>query len=277
MAVEKLMPQPGAPAASRSELRFPSYNLDESIKVPKAVHAQGGGSCSLEHLATYLNYKGTNNGAFVSKVGAARMFGLLQKSGNLFAPTQLGHQLLSPVYPHEVKQGLVEAFFNVPLFKRIYDDFKGRELPPEAGLKNAMRSQYGILDSRIDLAYRVLIDSAETAGLFATRGGARTHLIIPQIAGGVSKAHVQPEEQAQTSAFNGGSSTTMVLDVDPIMPGNPNRFMGVGGSAAMADVKARYLSTLIEVFESKSAKGEMDEKLMERIERLLGEQAGGSR
>lgn len=38
----------------------------------------------------------------------------------------------------------------------------------------------------------------------------------------------------------------------------------------MADVKAKYVTTLIALFEEKASKGEVDEKLMERIERLLG-------
>ena len=41
-------------------------------------------------------------------------------------------------------------------------------------------------------------------------------------------------------------------------------------AGALDGVKAQYLSTLIKLFEDKAAKGEMDEKLMERIERLMG-------
>src|SRR6185369_9991290 len=103
------------------------------------------------------------------------------KNGNLFVPTPLAYRILSPVYPHEAKQALVEAFLNADLFKRVYEDFKGRELPPEFGLKNALRNQYGVVPARVDLAYRTLIDSADAAGFFATKAGARTHLILPTI------------------------------------------------------------------------------------------------
>lgn len=43
-----------------------------------------------------------------------------------------------------------------------------------------LRTRFGIAPARVGLAYRVLMESAETAGFFATRG-ARTHLIIPSI------------------------------------------------------------------------------------------------
>ncbi len=272
MAVEQLSPQQTTPSPGRSELSFPKYSLADSIEVPKAIYVQGGGACTLEHLATYLGYKGTNNGAFASKLGAARGFGLVQKSGNLFQATPLAHTILSPTYPHEAKKALIEAFFNAELFRRVHDDFKGRELPPEFGLKNAMRNQYGILSSRVDLAYRVLMDSAETAGFFATRSGAKTHLIEPMIH--TSNAAVAPSapapEPIQNFGGNDGNSPPPPPPPPPPSPPTNPPLPPVGlGSRSLTEVKAQYLSTLIKLFENKSANGDLDEKLMERIERLL--------
>ncbi|WP_157572105.1 hypothetical protein [Hydrogenophaga taeniospiralis] len=273
MAVEQLPVQQPATSQSRSELSFPKYSLADSIEVPKAIYVQGGGACTLEHLATYLGYKGTNNGAFASKVGAARTFGLVQKSGNLFQATPLAHTILSPTYPHEAKNALVEAFFNAELFRRVHDDFKGRELPPEFGMKNAMRNQYGILPSRVDLAYRVLIESAETAGFFATRAGAKTHLIVPMIHVGAGIHATQAPVAADSGpSFGGGGGGGDGPTQPPQAPSsNPGSSAAVGAnqSKSLSDVKAQYLSTLIKLFETKSANGELDEKLMERIERLL--------
>jgi len=41
----------------------------------------------------------------------------------------------------------------------------------------------------------------------------------------------------------------------------------------LGNAREKYLTTLIKLFEEKAANGEMDEKLMERIERLLGSPA----
>jgi hypothetical protein len=38
----------------------------------------------------------------------------------------------------------------------------------------------------------------------------------------------------------------------------------------MDEIKAKWLSALIKLWEDKAAKGDVDEKLMERIERLMG-------
>lgn len=267
MAVEPLPNQSApSPAQARSETKFPGYDLTDSVEVARAIHVKGGGAAAPDNLAAYLGYKGTNNGAYLTKVGAARTFGLISKQGNLFIPTPLAHQILSPVYPHEAKQALVQAFLNVDLFKRVYEDFKGKELPPEFGMKNALRNQYGVVPARVDLAYRALLDSADTAGFFSTKAGARTHLIMPMIHV-AAVPNITADEGADPANGGGGGA------------GGSGGGEGGGGDkpinfkatpSDLTAVKAQYVSTLIKLFEAKTEKGELDDKLMERIERLLG-------
>jgi hypothetical protein len=262
MPVEQLSQQQQPTDKKRSDVKFPGYDLATCVEVPRAIHAKGGGAATPELLASYLGYKGTNNGAFISKVASARTFGLIAKQGNLYIATSLAHRILSPVYPHEAQQGLIDAFLNVELYRKIYEDFKGRELPPEFGMKNALRQQFGVLSGRVDDAYRNLLDSAETAGFFAAKMGARTHLIMPMV-------HVQtpaqmPPEQPSPD-YGGGKGGGDGGSEPPAPPPHVSPTIG-----AVGDVKAKYLAALIKVFEAKSNNGELDEKLMERIERLLG-------
>jgi hypothetical protein len=262
MSVEPLNAQPASTdTKKRSEVKFPSYDLATCVEVPRAIHAKGGGAATPELLASYLNYKGTNNGAYITKVASARMFGLVAKQGNLLVPTSLAHRILSPVYPQDSQQALIEAFLNVELYKRVYDDFKSRELPPEFGLKNALRTQYGVVPNRLDDAYRNLLASAETAGFFAAKMGARTHLIMPMILPvppGVGAASIP--QPAPLADFGGGGG-------DPPPPPPPP---APPSGSQTDDPRAKYVAALIKAFEEKASGGELDEKLMERIERLLG-------
>lgn len=266
MAVEPLPNQSPSVPATRSEARFPGYDLATATEVPRAIHT-GGGALPAENLAAQLGYKGTNNGAYLTKIGAARTFGLVSKNGSMFVATPLAHRILSPVYPHEAQIALIEAFFNVELFKRIYEDWKGRELPSEFGMKNALRLQYGIVPARVDLAYRTLLDSAETAGFFAAKLGARTHLIQPVIQPPQASYSAAPEPSRQTGGGGGGGDDSGGGEGG--MPPSSPVFKPAAGNVALSDVKAKYVATLIKLFEAKSEKGELDEKLMERIERLL--------
>jgi len=227
---------------------------------------KGGGQATPDQFAAHLGYKGTNNGAYLNKVAATVAFGLISKNGPVYQPTPLAHRILSPTYPRDAKAALVEAFLNVALFKRIYDDFKGKELPPEFGMKNALRLTYGVAANRVHEAYKSLMESADTAGFFETKSGARTHLIMPLIQPVPGAAVGTPA--AEKPDLGGGG-------------GGGGGDAGGGGAGeqqpqdrALADVKAKYVATLIKLFEERAANGDLDEKLMERIERLIGAPSG---
>lgn len=256
---------------ARSEVRFPAYSLKDCVAVPEAIHNKGGGSATPDHLIAFLGYKSASNGAYLARIGAAKTYGLISKTGNAFVPTSLAHRIISPIYPDDAKRALLDAFFNVALFKQIYEDFKGKELPPEIGMKNALRNTYGVLSTRVDLAYRIFIESADQAGFFSTRG-ARTHLVIPSIASQPASnpnRKVEDETGGDESDLGGGGGgggdSGDGGGDDRNGRQNPER-----PSILLQDVKAKYLNSLIAVFEKKTANGEIDEKLMERIERLLG-------
>jgi hypothetical protein len=245
----------------RSDVRFPARNLADSVAVAKSIYEKGGGKATADQLAAYLGYKSTNNGAYLARVGSARTFGLIAKSGDVFTLTARAQQVLMPTYPEQVRQGLVEAFLSVELFRRIFEDFKGKELPPEFGMKNALRNTYKVVPTRVDVALRVLMDSAEDAGFFSTRG-ARTHLIMPQLQvappvnpPSVTEFHDDSEKNRGGGGGNGGG-------------GNDDLILRKGETSLSA-VKARYIESLIQVFEEKAKQGDLDETLMSRIEKML--------
>lgn len=270
MAVEQMNPQGGAQAAQARGTVFPGFALASCIEAVRVLQTHGG-QATADHFASYLNYKGTNNGAYLTRVASCKAFNLLTKTGQMFVPTALAQRIISPVYPQDQHAALVESFMAADLFRRIYEDFKGKELPPEFGMKNALRNIYGVKPERINDCYRILMESAETAGFFATRNGARTHLIIPMVqpaAGQVPPGGGNPDPEPADLAGMGGGGDGGAGFVPPPSPPPAS-----GGSRQAGSTGARdaYLNVLIGLFEKKAAEGDMDEKLMERIERLLGE------
>lgn len=251
---------PEAPGARGT--RFPGVDLATCVEVPRVLHMKGGGQATPDQMAAHLGYKGTNNGAYLTKIGATTLFGLITRNGPVFVLTPLAHQLLSPTYPHEMKRALVDAFLNVPLFKKIYEDFKGKELPPEFGMMNALRLKYGVNANRVGDAYHSLLESADTAGFFETKNGARTHLIMPLVQPIPGAATTPPTEERSRTEFGGGDGGGDD-DGSKVQP-------AAMGNGTLIDVKAKYVATLIKLFEDRASKGEVDEKLMERIERLIG-------
>src|SRR5438876_502168 len=82
----------------RSALKSPWYSLPDSLQVPDVIYKRGGGKLTADEIAAYLNYRGVNNGAFKARINAARMFGLIEKSGDKYVLTQTAQSILIPIY-----------------------------------------------------------------------------------------------------------------------------------------------------------------------------------
>lgn len=239
-----------------SQTKYAVYTLADALEVAKAIYAQGGGTASVDELAAFLGYKSSNNGAYYDRTSAARMFGLIQGQGSQITLTPRAQEIISPVFPEQVAKAMIDAFISVPLFRAIYEEFQGKQLPPTVGLKNLLRTKYGVPPSRIDVAHRALMESAEQAGFFSTRG-TRTQLILPRTRPSPTQAPAEPDA-------SGDASTD---DHDEPRADAKGRHQPERAAASMEDLTSRYLATLIEML---GKQGEPDPELMAKIEKLLG-------
>ena len=165
----------------RSGITSPYFDLATSLAVAQIIQQQGGGTSSPEQLAHWLGYKSTSSGTFMTRILAAnKHFGLIDSSGNKFSITERAKKILSPVMPEDAINAKVETFLSVPLFAKIYEQFRGTTLPPEVGLKNLLENTYKVLPDRVAVAVRVFLNSAEQAGFFSTSGD-RSKLIKPTV------------------------------------------------------------------------------------------------
>ena len=269
-AIDSQQEQAEVPSRKKhSALRFPVYDLADSVVVAKRIHESGGGSASDDALATYLDYKSTNNGAYLSRVAATKLFGLIEGGRAVpYTLTERAKHILMPVYSQQAERELVEAFLAVPLFNAVYDGIEqqGREIPPDFGMKNMLRNQLGVTPSRVDVAYRTLMNSAETAGFFATRG-AKTHLIMP-----IFQQRERPEDKGETGD---ASDTPVPGDGDGDGDGGGDGKPPERPASSLGQLRAEYVSTLIAMLREQSASGDVDVELMARIEKLLGIEEGG--
>jgi hypothetical protein len=175
-------PVPGnAPSPQRSAITSPYFDLQSSIEVADTVYKKGGGTCSPDQLAAWMGYKSTSSGTYLTRVSAAqRHFGLIETTPETITVTDRARKILTPVMPEDALQAKVEAFLAVPLFARVYEQFRGNALPPEVGLRNLFLTSYRILPDRVGPAVRVFLSSAEQAGFFTTTGD-RSRLVKPTV------------------------------------------------------------------------------------------------
>lgn len=240
-----------------SEVRVPMYSLADSLAVAEAIHKKGGGSATNDQLAAFLGYKSANNGSYLSRVASARIFDFIGGAGRLTI-TARAQSILMPVYQQDVKPALVKAFLDVPLYKAVYDEYHGKDLPTPFGMTNALRTRFGVAPSRVEAGLRALMESADQAGFFEVRGS-RTQLIIPNLPDAPPR---QPptessDQETPSEGRNGGGGG----GGDERPPSQP---------MSAEDLKNEYISTLIGVLREKGGNGEVDDALMARIEKLLG-------
>jgi hypothetical protein len=133
-----------------------------------------------EQLAAWLDYASTKSGTYLTRIAAAKQFGLIESTGSGLAITDRARTILAPVMPDDGVTAKVEAFLSVDLFFKVYEQYKGGSLPPEAGLKNLFLQTYKIVPDRVPQAVRVFLNSAEQAGLFKTTGD-RTRMVRPAV------------------------------------------------------------------------------------------------
>ena len=237
-------PKKGKPRAPHSKTRFPYYSLEESEKVPRLLHDRAGGACELSQLAGLLGAT-EKSGAFLSRIGAARMFGLVDKSDDgRYRVTKRGMAIVAPVNSQQQRQARVDAFFAVELFEKVYHQFKGSRLPEKAGLQNLAKHDYGIVEKRVATAVRVLLASADHAGFFAA--GGRERLVTPvalneEVQDGSAEADGDDRESRENGAngdgANGGIDT---LPIDPAILGLLRRLPPVGTPLAADDHKKLF-------------------------------------
>jgi hypothetical protein len=182
-------PEPdGQSAAAQTrptaDKRYPKYDLITCVALADKVKNQGGNDCSVDQLGAYLGYTNTKGGGFATKVANARMFGLIETVQGRYRITPRAETILYPSSEAEREQALSEAFLAVPMYNRIYEMHRGQRLPEALGMRNVLHREFQVpMGDQSTLAMRVMMDSAEQAGMFKATQGQRTKLILPAVGG----------------------------------------------------------------------------------------------
>jgi hypothetical protein len=146
----------------RSTIAFPYSDLADAEKVASIVHESHGGSCELDQLAPDLGHDTTNSGAFRSRLSGAALFGVINSDRGSVTLTRLGERI---VEPNTRERARIDAFLSVPLYKAVYDSFRGRMLPADQGLESFMEQQ-GVAPKQTAKARQAFQRSASHAGFF---------------------------------------------------------------------------------------------------------------
>lgn len=181
----------------RSTIEFPYGDLNSAVEVARGVHAVGGAGCETDQLAAHLNLK-ARSGGFRQKMLTAKVFGLVAYSQGKVRLTDLGSKVCDP---KQEKPAKATAFLTVPLYKAVYEKFKGRTLPPASGLEGAI-VELGVARKQKGKARQYLQRSAGQADFFWS---GQDRLVMPKLA--EEGAPPRGEEHGRDEMGNGSGDS----------------------------------------------------------------------
>jgi hypothetical protein len=159
----------------RSRLRSVRYDLDAAIEVARIVH-NAGGSIPADLLAPALGYSGTNNGTYLTRLAAARLFGVVGGRGSNIELTDRGRLVLEGS-PGASAAARRDAFLAIPLFKEAIDSLPIEILANRSRLASKLHEEFGEREERAFISAGKLIDSARQAGLRGPWSGRKDQFV----------------------------------------------------------------------------------------------------
>lgn len=153
------------PQKERIDNRYPLIDLDTSIEIARVVQ-QHGGEWTTEELVDLLSGGAALGGTQLSKVNAARFFGLLGTTSCSIATTQLARRALS-ADSAEALSARQEAFLAIPLYRELYKycQAHGDHSRDEAVIAEVAASIYGVPQHRSAVVAQTFLSSLRQAGL----------------------------------------------------------------------------------------------------------------
>jgi hypothetical protein len=224
-----------------SSIAFPYMDLDTAVTVARAFVVNGGGAHTRDQLAGAMQ-QSPNSGAFIMKLSAARQFGLVDFIDGKFKLTDLGFSVVDKNETRE-KTARVQAFLNVELYRKIYEEFKGKQLPPRPlGLEQTF-VQMGVAKKQKTNARLAFDRSARQAG-FSTIDPDR--LIEPMVNLELT-ARSTVMAKSGVAGVPGNTFFPPVVEqfpeLDPLVKGLLSR-LPKQGSSWSADARKKWLQTL---------------------------------
>lgn len=225
-----------AEGRSKSTIKFPYYDLDDSYRVAHTLMNRRGGHAPVEVLAAEMSQM-PSSGSFRLRMSAAGMFGLIESKGGNVDLTRLGERILQTEHEAAAR---VDAFLQVELYNELFNAFKTGVLPDDRGLESRIRD-LGVTPNQAGKARQVFARAAKQAGFFAN---GNNRLVAPHTQ--PSNTRAGPEGEAKPSRSTVGPTVVVGGDVmaDPMLAGLMRRMLPKEGEPFPAAKRELFLSAL---------------------------------
>lgn len=172
---------------------FPQHSIEDSKKIVEAIkeHNAGNPWAPGEVAAAIEMGKGNN---FFYLTASSRDYGLTigTRDTAKIEIGEIGQRFAYPKSPEEEYEAVKDAFFNIALFKKVFDYYQGQSLPEIQYLKNTLKTEFGVDEALQNEFYELYQKNL-------------TYLYSVQSKTGVT----EKSERATSSAKSSGSSIVL--------------------------------------------------------------------
>lgn len=140
------LPESKSKKPTRPTKPFPNYALEDALKIPQSIAQNNAGNpWSCDQIATAVSMS-QKSSVFYYFTTAPRDYGMTTGTSRAktIELTALGRKLIYPVNAEEECAALQQAFFNIDIFKKVHDYYKGGTLPEKRFVCNTLQETFGL-------------------------------------------------------------------------------------------------------------------------------------
>ncbi|MGN1026701.1 MAG: hypothetical protein ACI4P4_09875 [Faecousia sp.] len=131
---------------SRPQKPFPSYTIEEALKIPQAIaKSNAGNPWGSEQIADAISM-GARSSSYYYYATASRDYGMTTGTGRgkTIELTSLGRKIVFPENPEQEAISLAQAFNNIDIFKKVFEYYRGGELPERRFVCNTLQETFNL-------------------------------------------------------------------------------------------------------------------------------------
>jgi hypothetical protein len=154
----------------------PALKLSDAVALVHKIYNKAGGSASNDTFSQIIGNT-TTSSAFIRKLSAMRLYGLIDETSAIIMLTDLGNRIAAPRDIDDDLAAMKEAMLRVDTLNKIYERFKGRILPEDQFLKNILIQEFKVPREVATLWMFCFNDAATASHLLHQRSDGRMQVL----------------------------------------------------------------------------------------------------
>lgn len=144
---------------------YPMITVDDCFEIIELIDKMAGKVYSNASIAQALGVSEKTN-SFRAKISTLRQYGLISGNQGTYRLTAIANEYLYPIKDEQRKNAKLQAFFGVPLYKKLVEKYENQALPSMDKLANVLLGkEFGLTKGTKDSAVENFMKSLEQLDL----------------------------------------------------------------------------------------------------------------